>query len=475
MLRNTDETNLRVCLIVRRCAFYYIFRITVKVYFKGWQSVAIQAKTAVPAITKRKEAKVMSVKQEDCLQTARIDKQYVHKYNEENVFLCNIRRALPKYFSKYVYESVLIPQLDEYELKLINTYYKPHCMTPLFEGEDIYFYVLNGIPLILTPDTVAEMRFGNEQLEVIHRYYERGAYNNNLYLKQFLYEPDETILYRVFGKRIPYIDSATKTHISQILEKTNDIEKTGIYYTNLLVNPYHYFFFEHPNEHLPGMMLIEAARQFMIACGHLFGKIPLKGCQFVLSNFGVEFMRFTELNYPITIRGDVEHIKYNRHGYVSETKVSISILQNVQTTARLHIDARIINEKLFRRFRENEMREIAAHRFELFPEAQYMFTLKNPDTPEYSKTSIINISLDGMCIEQEETVSVIDKTKEYEFMLATEDIGFINGRCMPIWQTRTDGNNIVGLKFTSVQANEKRKIAELIKKRCRVVEKRFFF
>jgi A-factor biosynthesis hotdog protein len=64
------------------------------------------------------------------------------------------------------------------------------------------------------------------------------------------------------------------------------------------IDPRHSFFFEHPLDHVPGLMMVEAARQGITALCHLFYGVPL-GAVFILQGLNIDFTTFAELDQPL--------------------------------------------------------------------------------------------------------------------------------------------------------------------------------
>ncbi|MCP3962202.1 MAG: hypothetical protein GY719_30535, partial [bacterium] len=60
----------------------------------------------------------------------------------------------------------------------------------------------------------------------------------------------------------------------------------------------HPFFFEHPLDHYPGLMLIEAGRQFGTTVAHLLYGVPFDTA-FILNGLRVDFTSFAELGKPV--------------------------------------------------------------------------------------------------------------------------------------------------------------------------------
>ncbi|NTW51670.1 MAG: hypothetical protein HGB22_03690 [Chlorobiaceae bacterium] len=58
--------------------------------------------------------------------------------------------------------------------------------------------------------------------------------------------------------------------------------------------------FDHPSEHIQGLLLSEALRQAGIACTHLQG-LPIEG-KLVLLNYSTNYFSFIERNEPVVLR-----------------------------------------------------------------------------------------------------------------------------------------------------------------------------
>jgi hypothetical protein len=71
----------------------------------------------------------------------------------------------------------------------------------------------------------------------------------------------------------------------------------------------HPFFFEHPVDHVPALLLIEAARQSVIIVAHRFYAVPLDTA-FVILEAHFIFERYAELDQPLFISLTFEHLTF---------------------------------------------------------------------------------------------------------------------------------------------------------------------
>lgn len=77
----------------------------------------------------------------------------------------------------------------------------------------------------------------------------------------------------------------------------------------------HPFFFEHPLDHVPAMMMVESGRQLGIAMGHMHYDVPL-GSVFITQTFSQAFTDFadTETAQPVVIRAVASELVYEWTG-----------------------------------------------------------------------------------------------------------------------------------------------------------------
>ena len=72
----------------------------------------------------------------------------------------------------------------------------------------------------------------------------------------------------------------------------------------------HPFFFEHPCDHVPGLAIIEGARQMGIAVCHLAYGVPVEGMAFTLRDLQASFSRYAELDAPLFAQLHVHGIRW---------------------------------------------------------------------------------------------------------------------------------------------------------------------
>lgn len=94
----------------------------------------------------------------------------------------------------------------------------------------------------------------------------------------------------------------------------------------VLQNTSHAFFYEHAKDHVPGLYLIEAARQFGIALAHLYYDVPLDR-PFIMDDLHVRFFRFAETARPLFVIGHV-HEKSYQDGHLAHMRTTATFVQD---------------------------------------------------------------------------------------------------------------------------------------------------
>jgi acyl transferase domain-containing protein len=88
----------------------------------------------------------------------------------------------------------------------------------------------------------------------------------------------------------------------------------------------HSFFYEHEKDHVPGLYLIEAARQFGIALAHLYYDVP-HDCPFIMDDLRVRFFKFAETTRPLFIIGQILE-KTHHNGNLTHMRSSATFMQD---------------------------------------------------------------------------------------------------------------------------------------------------
>lgn len=108
----------------------------------------------------------------------------------------------------------------------------------------------------------------------------------------------------------------------------------------VLVDTEHPYFFEHPVDHVPGLLLIEAVRQAGIAGVHAILGVPLDAAM-VVDGFEVAFTRYAELDQPLFVALRAEDLGY-RGERLTSARLEADYVQDGEIIGRATIRARLI-------------------------------------------------------------------------------------------------------------------------------------
>ncbi|HNW27395.1 MAG TPA: AfsA-related hotdog domain-containing protein, partial [Spirochaetota bacterium] len=205
------------------------------------------------------------------------EKKYLHKDRKENVHIYNLRRSLPRVIIKEIFEKDILQELNPEEKEFILTYYikRKIVIGDTESGGDADAYVLRSLPVSFSIEAMEGMLQDPHMIpaerDLILGCYKKRVNENNYILSCDISELDELRIANILKIKWLLVNDADKKRISDILERIKQFQKNDIFIANMHVDPEHEYFFEHKLDHVPGMMAIETARQFFLACAHVYG------------------------------------------------------------------------------------------------------------------------------------------------------------------------------------------------------------
>jgi len=116
----------------------------------------------------------------------------------------------------------------------------------------------------------------------------------------------------------------------------------------------HPFFFEHPLDHVPSMMLVEVGRQMGIAISHLFYDVPL-GYMFATRAYDIRFTDFAETRG--LVRMDAHAVdKRFRNGRVKSLHLEAHFHQEGRTLGHMGGEWLMLPVEAWKRLRTRQQR-----------------------------------------------------------------------------------------------------------------------
>ncbi|AHC14953.1 AfsA-related hotdog domain-containing protein [Salinispira pacifica] len=420
-----------------------------------------------------------------------ISKSLVHKSRDENVLLANLRRVLPRAFREEDFEKFLA-RTSASEASDVRGVYK------LIQSPGIF----GGVPHYVMKEPLGTLRLSPEEYEAVlkaippksrERFKEsykplsqnpeadgcsepedRSAavdqvsrmnplHNGDLILKDFL---EDDLLNRVIkhaGKKEYYVDNSLQADISRILEKYGYQDQREIFLANLVVDTDHSFFFEHPNEHVPGIMILEACRQMVVACAHEYGNVSARGAHMILDVMEAKFDGFLELYAPVILRAHVTSKKIQR-GSWSTVGMEITIHQNGEQLGSVRVSGSNVGEHVFKWIREGKRSELEELPFYPPEHLEHTLLLKKRGIEGWLEGRLRRINLRGFSL-LNDWAEKVHEQDEMDFVLIVAGIS-VKGVC-----SFSAGEEGYDFMITHMPEAELDRLELIIKRYCKVPEK----
>ena len=126
----------------------------------------------------------------------------------------------------------------------------------------------------------------------------------------------------------------------------------------LCIDLKHPFFFEHPKDHVPGLMFIEGGRQVGTAMAHMFYDVPFN-MAFVLSEMNVRFYKFADINRPVFVSSILRN-KVFRKGKLTQMEHEGVFIQGGDELAFLGGSWHMFDEKIIERMRRSKTHDVVS-------------------------------------------------------------------------------------------------------------------
>lgn len=131
-----------------------------------------------------------------------------------------------------------------------------------------------------------------------------------------------------------------------------DAEHPDDFVGQLFIDKGHTFFFEHPLDHVPGLMLIEAGRQLGTAVAHVAYDVPMGDTVFILNGLEVDFTGFAELDQPVFVNSTVSEKEFKK-GTLSQMFYHGNFVQNDRAIGYMSGRWNIYSKRVMMRLRKN--------------------------------------------------------------------------------------------------------------------------
>ena len=128
-------------------------------------------------------------------------------------------------------------------------------------------------------------------------------------------------------------------------------EEKDVFVGQCFIDPSHAFFFEHPNDHVPGMMIIEAGRQCAMAIAHQFYNVSFDTA-FIVHQMENRFLGFIELNAPIYMYSSICD-KVMRKDVLRGMHQKGCFVQNEKIVAEMNGQWQFFDKRIYEKLRKS--------------------------------------------------------------------------------------------------------------------------
>lgn len=392
-----------------------------------------------------------------------ISPELVHKSNIDNILISNLRRPLPVSVDADGFKSKVLPNCTRSEKEVLEALYA--CAPDVNTAGE---FRLNSVEFSFAAEEVKNRLLDKQSKDDIRfflRNYGRSRNRSNYHLKLHTHENDLNRLAQIMGVSKPSIPDKTKAMISDLLDRCGANTDHGIYYANMIIDTSHYYFFEHPNDHVPGMMMVEAVRQLLVACTHKYGMVPLSNYNFILTSLSGDFKSYLELNQPVLFKVIQKELRTNNTGMWTSSSFEVFVYQNDIECAVLNFQEEVISARLFKRLRNSNRAADVNKWFTIRDNVEYSVVIRGNGLTK-TDADIQYLSHHGciLAVDASNDITQITPQEPIEFFMHFSKIGFIHGLA-DLEPGQQHGDRLLFyFHADSMEAYDKTNLQEVIKK-----------
>jgi A-factor biosynthesis hotdog domain/PilZ domain len=391
----------------------------------------------------------------------KVDKYLVHKDFEDDLLIYNGRGAIPLFIDDALLGSDALSAADVQALT--SLYRTRSCST---SARHAARYFLEGIPAVIQASALDHEATSEDTRQLIHEHYVR---QDDCYLlsSKYINELDESKIVKAFAPQQPYLAESARIEVSAILDRITDSTRPMVYYVNMYNDTKNYFFYRKHHEHVPGIMLIEVARQAMYAHFYRCRDHRREEISLSIDSFHMDYLSFTESNYPVRIR--VEDVPVQKESGAPPQDKAIRLIQRGGSCATFYqrnkivavatISATLIKINLFNRLRRTTADE--THRF--FPIKNIAnLVLLSDRKGRKREAKLHDISMKGLCLTLGRGQDVTEG-EALEISLYVEGVGFLNANAQLKWRVEMPHGTRAGFALTEMADTASSRLKEIIK------------
>ncbi|AGT08827.1 AfsA-related hotdog domain-containing protein [Paracoccus aminophilus] len=376
-----------------------------------------------------------------------VDANLVHKDNLDDVLISNQRTELPTWLSIEDLDADILSKDDR---DLLLQYY-----TRATEADGLHYghgahLLRRSVPQILPLDVAEQPDF-----EFVTDHYKVTPEHLVLHSK-YLPEEQEAQLAAHFLPVMLQLEDTERVTLTRLTAHVQSNEKPNRYYFNMINDLRNYFFYRKHHEHVPGLMLVEAARQAVYAQYYNTGIHQRGEVTLTMSELNCKFESYVESNYPVSLC--VETIAEDGEARVSgQMRRQVRFYQNGRRVAVIDAAGIPIKLKLFNRLRV--VRPNPEHWFVPVKGFASSAVFFSPDGKRV-EGKLKRVARNAMEISFDRVPPL---ESPLNFVLAIDGIGYVDGS-VRLDELREEGKNLLcRFSVESLTAEAERRWLEAIK------------
>lgn len=360
--------------------------------------------------------------------------EIVHKTSPDDVLLLNYRHGLPSSF-----ETTLSAygELQDEDKNLINKIYSIEKTSPTSIKLE-----MKGIPNSKFTTHTQSIQLKNIAKEATPI--------------GFIPENMQNSLLKATG--LPIIHETERELVEKILNKIESTIKNPelILKSNIDIN--HYYFYAKRHEHVPGMMLMEIARQAFYVYFHVFRDGESGESEISIRNFKCDFKSFAESSYPLRIH--VNRVTWNDAGKKNSNGVlRADFYQRDTCISTIEVHGIVTNKKLFSRLRK--FRPLSSEHFKVVKQGVNVDLLLINEDFSVTTLKVREIATKSLIASSEKMLL----EKNYYFIARLGETEKFTGE----GSLRNLDDGVVYLDFKKINPNDETQINNFIKHECQLI------
>jgi hypothetical protein len=377
-----------------------------------------------------------------------ITPQILHKDSADDILLKDVRALAPAWIERDTMD-LIVNECDQDAKQRLCTAYRP-------EGK---LYVLRSVPESIDSTSAAAL----PEFEMhLSEFYSKDDDRMRL-TARYLPTQVENYLRRAFFPHVAPVAYEESEGLAITLSESKRWERARVNCYSMLNDTKNYFFYRKSHEHVPGLMLIEVARQVVYhyvytSCGYNRGEVSIS-----MSTLDAEFMSYVESAYAVEVLiSQTEGVARKTPRFIDKTA---NFFQNGRQVAKIRIVGGVMKMPLFKRMRTLNFPE--SHWFA--PSDRVLRTaLVNTNSRLSIRVDLEMLSMKAASVKWQ--IEADDYCNVKSISIYVESFGFL---CLPVHSYDILDDHVV-LHFDALSREQTTTLKEVIKSHFFFVAKEGF-